>query len=170
MKDEWRLDARSITKYNPVFKDGQGFYKKNEWTGLHQIGQVFDNEQLTFDLYLETEKKYIEASIHFFKFHKTDNIIIRNIEKNDFSEYNFEDKESLLSFYNEIKEGFKISIENLSIVVELCLRNLIWAELFDNKSEETALRFGHDFYMYVNSTRDLNEFFREVEKIGLHVY
>lgn len=170
MEDKWRLDTKSITKYNPVFRDDKGYYTKKEWTGLQQIGQVFDNKQLTFESYSEIENKYIEASICFFKFHKTDNIIIRNIEKNNFNNYHFEDRESLFLLYNKINEGFKISIEDLKIIVKLILRNLIWAELFDNETEKIALRFGYDFYMYFNSYKNLNELFKEVEKLGLYVY
>ena len=71
MNDEWRLTTKSITKYNPIFRDKNGFYRKKDWIGLQDVGKVFDGKLLTFELYSEVEKKYIDASISFFKFHYT---------------------------------------------------------------------------------------------------
>lgn len=170
MDDTWRLTAKSVTKYDPTHRDENGFYTKSEWVSFHQVGQFFDNKLLTFEAYSEVEKKYIEASICFFKFHKTKKIHLKNIEKNDFANYNQKDRESLVLFYHSVTDGFQITVDELNIIVKLILRNLIWAELFDNNSEEIALRFGYDYYMYFNSNENMDELFKSVAKIGLYVH
>ena len=49
MNDKWRYTTTSITKYNPIFRDENGIFKKIEWIGFFQIGQLFDGVKLTFE-------------------------------------------------------------------------------------------------------------------------
>ncbi|NOT91210.1 hypothetical protein [Ferruginibacter sp.] len=169
MTDNWRFKTKSITKYNPLYRDENGNFTKNEWIVFFQIGVVFDERVLTFESYLEVEDKYIKAILLFFKFHNTSKIILNSLEKNSFPEYPYEDKKELLLVYNKLNENHHITQNELPIVAKLILRNLIWAELFDNASKEIAIRFGYDFYMYFNSNKNLDILFPEIEKIGLYV-
>lgn len=50
-----------ITKYNPEFRNEQGFYTKNDWTSISDIGQVFDEGVLTAEDYKQMEDSYIKA-------------------------------------------------------------------------------------------------------------
>ena len=170
MQDNWRYTATSITKYNPVFRDENGYYKKREWIGFSQIGQFYDGEEFTFRSYLETEHKYIQAVIYFFQFHNCKKIILRNVEKYDVSEYKYNDKQELILLFDQITEGYAISIEDLSTVVKLILRELFWADLFCSNSEENAVRFGYDFYMYFNSNTTMAELFVKIKQLGLFIY
>jgi len=170
MNDEWRFTAKSVTKYNPIYRDEEGYYTKEEWIGFFQLGKNINGELLTFDLYLETESKYITAAKWFFQFHGCSHIIIKNVEKNDFSDYQQSDKEHLLEVYNLIKEGFSLSIDDLDNVIKLILRELAWAELICSQDESIAVRFGYDFYMYFNSNRDLNTLIERINKLGLYVW
>ena len=168
MNDKWRYTTTSITKYNPIFRDENGIFKKIEWISFFQIGQLFDGVKLTFESYSKTERKYIKAAIYFFDFHKTEIIVIKNLEKNEFSNYEFLDKEELSSTYDKISEGSFVSIEDLKVVVKLILRGFIWAELFDKNFNEITLRFGYDFYMYFNSNQNLEDLFIKVKELGLY--
>ena len=95
-------------------------------------------------------------------------ILRKNLEKNEFSNCEFLDKEELSSTYDKISEGSFVSIEDLKVVVKLILRGFIWAELFDKNFNEIALRFGYDFYMYFNSNQNLEALFIKVEDLGLY--
>ena len=70
MNNKWK-HCRSITKYNPSFRNEKGHYMKDDWIGFGQIGGVYEGELLTLDSYLQIESKYIKAAYDFFAFHKT---------------------------------------------------------------------------------------------------
>lgn len=170
MTDHWRYTAASVTKYNPLFRNEQGHYLKHEWIGFGQIGETFEGELLTLDSYLHTESKYIEAAYYFFQFHNCDRIVIKDLEKRDTDDYFLDDKEELVAFFNKIEERTIILPDDLSLLIKLILRDIVWAELFCVYSDEVALRFGYDFYMYFNSHLNMKDLFVKVEQLGLYVW
>ena len=170
MNDEWRLNAVSVTKYNPAFRNEKGHYLKDEWIGFGQIGRTFSGELLTLESYLQTEEKYINAASNFFRFHNCDKIVLKSIEKYDIEDYNLDDKNILTSFYHRFSEGETILIGDLEMVIKLILRECMWCELVCSFSEDIAVRFGYDFYMYFNSNTDMRTLFKKVEELGLYVW
>lgn len=169
MIDNWRYTARSVTKYNPTYRDTNGHYTKNEWVGFFQVGKIIDGNPLTLEEYLETENKYIEAAYDFFELHNCDKISLKSLERNDFSSYNLEDKDQLVQIYNRISNNPMIPIEDLGLLVKLILRELVWCELFCPGTSDIAVRFGYDFYMYFNSNRDMTDLFKKIQKLGLYI-
>jgi hypothetical protein len=169
MKDNWRYTARSVTKYNPIYRDENGKYLREEWLGFFQIGKKIGDQVLTFEIYSETESKYIESAILFFKFHNCDKVVIKNVEKNGFGNFQESDKDELLNYYDQIYEGMVLNPEQLNYILKLVLREFLWGEFFCVDSNEIALRFGYDFYMHFNSNKDMGELFKKIKKIGLFV-
>ena len=169
MNDNWRYTANSVTKYNPTYRDNNGRYTSNEWIGFFQVGQVVDGKIITLEEYLQIEGKYIEAAYNFFKFHKCDSILLKNVEKKDIASYSLADKSQLFLFYESISDGQIIPLKDLDLLVQLILRELLWGELFCINNPEIAVRFGYDFYMYFNSNRDMTDLFKEIAKLGLYV-
>jgi hypothetical protein len=170
MNDNWRYTAFSVTKYNPVFRNEKGHYMKHAWIGFGQIGEIFEGEVLTLDSYLQTESKYIKAACYFFQFHKCNSIVIKNLEKRHTDDYFLADKEELVTFFNKINEGATIELDDLSLLVKLTLRDMLWGEFFCTNNDEVALRFGYDFYMYFNSNLDMNDLIVKVGQLGLYVW
>ena len=170
MNDQWRYSAVSITKYNPLFRDENGYYKKEDWLGFFQIGKTFNGEKLTFESYLLTESKYLQAAAYFFEYHSCKAMVVKNIEKNDYSDYTYNDREELILIYNKLTEGAVIPLADLPVLIKLILRELIWAEVYCEGSDDIALRFGRDYYMYFNSGKNMSELFRKTEALGLFVY
>lgn len=170
MNDEWRLTATSITKYNPVYRDEDGLYTKDEWIGFFQVGEVINGEMLTLEDYLQVEEKYIQSAIAFFRFHGCKEIVLNDIEKNEPFQSGLPHSGELQLVYNSLKNGMPVSVEDLGIIIKLILRDYIWAELFSPESDLVAVRFGYDFYMYVNSDKDLDAFFKDVHNTGLFVW
>lgn len=169
MNDNWRFTTKSITKYDPLFRDKDGRYTKEDWMSFSQVGQIVDGHPLSLDSYLSIEEKYIKAGILFFQFHNCHRIIIKNFEKYDFESYNLNDKKELLKYYDSAFEGTVIPIDDLSFFVKLVLRELIWAEFYCENSQGIALRFGHDYYMYFNSNDNMDILFDDVNRLGLFV-
>lgn len=170
MLDEWRLTAKSITKYNPIYRDRDGLYTKNEWIGFFQVGKTINGKKLTLEDYLQVEEKYIQSAIAFFLFHGCKEIVLNNVEKNGPFQSKLSADGELLTVYNVLKDRMIITIEDLGIIIKLILREYIWAELFSIESDLVAIRFGYDFYMYVNSDKDLGTFFKDVHNTGLFVW
>lgn len=170
MEETWRYTAVSVTKYDPIFRNENGHYTKNEWIGFFQIGKKFDDGELTFESYKRMEEKYIQAAMEFFRFHHCDQIFLKNIEKYDMSGYKYDDKAELSDFIDTISEGETASISAIGLLVKVILRELFWGEIFCISSDSIACRFGHDFYMYFNSDRDLNDLFVRVRQLGLYTY
>lgn len=170
MTPEWRHSAKSVTKYNPVFRDERGHYKNEEWVGFFQVGEKINGELLTFVDYSETENRYITAAKLFFQFHNCTCITIKNLERKDISAYQQADKAELLKVYNLIAEGVSFSIGEIDTVLKLILREMVWAELFCDRQEAVALRFGYDFYMYFSSNRRMDVLIEQVTGLGLFVW
>jgi len=169
MEDNWKF-TRSITKYDPAYRNEKGYYMKYEWIGFGQIGEMFEGELFTLDSYLQTESKYIKAAYYFFQFHKCESVIIKNLEKRHTDDYFLDDKEQLVAFFNKINEGTEILLNDLSLLIKLILRDMVWAELFCINSDEVALTFGYDFYMYFNSNVDMSDLFVKEGQLGLYVW
>ena len=170
MDNNWQFTAVEITKYDPAFRDQNHHYTKNEWIGFFQIGKTFEDGVLTFETYLQTEKKYIQAALLFFEFHDCKNITVRTVEKNEFSDYKYEDREQLFLFYNKITEGCSLPVEEAGSLIKLILRELLWAELFCSDSNDIAIRFGYDFYMTFNSNRrDMDDLYNKIKALGLYI-
>lgn len=169
MDNKWK-HGRSITKYNPAFRNEKGHYMKDEWIGFGQIGGVYEGVLLTLDSYLQTESKYIKAAYDFFAFHNCENIIIKSLEKYHADDYNLSDKKELLTFFDNIEEGTIIPLNDLTLLIKLILREIAWAELFCISDDEGALTFGYDFYMYFHSNKDMSELYSKVEQLGLYVW
>lgn len=165
----WRYSAFSVTKYNPAYRDVNGVYQKSEWIGFFQVGKNIDGQILTLEEYELTEEKYLTAAYLFFTFHGCVKVRIENLEKNYSDDYKYPDKEALLALYNKLESGQVYELEDIKAIVKLILRELIWAELFCDKSDEITLRFGYDFYMYFNSGKNMTSLFREIESLGLFV-
>jgi len=173
MNQDWEYTAKSVTKYNPVFRNDEGHYKKEEWIGFFQLGKKTGGDILTYDEYVKIENRYVLAAKLFLSFNNCSDIIIMNLEKqeiDDFSFYFRNDEKGLIETLNAVKEGGIVSGENIDNIIRLILREVIWAELFCKTDESVAVRFGYDFYMYFNSPKKWEILIPEIEKIGLFVY
>lgn len=96
-----------ISKYNPLFRDEDGSYQKNEWTAISDIGKCFDGIVLTDEKYISVEDKYVNAVKLIIKFHSLTSLNVTNL-CHSFSNEEFINlikpysqlySESLLDFY-----------------------------------------------------------------------
>ncbi|MFT3676837.1 MAG: hypothetical protein QM781_13170 [Chitinophagaceae bacterium] len=173
MNQDWEFSAKSVTKYNPVYRDEQGHYEKEEWIGFFQLGRVVSGELLTYDEYVKVENRYVLAAKLFLTFNNCSDIMIVNLEKreiDDFSVYFPNDETGHIKTFTEIKEGAFVSGDDIDNIIRLILREVVWAELVCKTEESVAIRFGYDFYMYFNSPKKWEILIPEIEKIGLFVY
>lgn len=164
------MQIRSITKYDPQFRDKDGNYKNKEWISFYEVGSPIEGEVLTLDNYLKIENKYIDAAISFFEFHNCKEITIKNIEKYNFDGYFLEDMKELVTFFDAATEGIVVSIQGLRTYIILVLREIFWGQFFCIESEDVELKFGYDYYMYFKSNRNMDTLFEQIKKSGLFVW
>lgn len=59
-KNSCKTELR-ITKYDPQYRNELGYYLRDEWTEISDVGRTFEGKLLTANEYLETEARYVEA-------------------------------------------------------------------------------------------------------------
>ena len=155
-----------ITKYNPIFRNKNGDYLKNEWTAFSDIGESFENEKLTFEKYLKTEDAYIAAVILFLECNELDSLTVTHLEKTSpLKNSTFYSKE-MINIFNEVKEGLLVNKNLIESIARLILRETFWCKL---ESEKMYVHFGWDYYMYIESTNFCEKDIEKIEQSGLFV-
>lgn len=137
-----------ITKYNPSNRV-DGVYIADEWTSVSDIGKVFGGIQLSQDVYLKTEKAYIDCCIEL-------------IEKAQISKLSIAQAE----YYSE-NVHFPTNIfstQDICQVITACLREQCWLKLV---AKDFFIHFGYDYYMYIGSVLPSERVVEIAERHGL---
>jgi len=137
-----------VTKYNPMYRDRNDTYVHNEWTSFSDIGKCFEGEQLTLDEYLTSESAYIDVVISSMSEANLKNIKISELEKTWDMMYADVPDLAMEKFYDSLRNGMSIPINEIAILVKLLLREKVWGKLV---SDELEIHFGYDYYMYICS-------------------
>ena len=56
------LKTYRVAKYDPRYRDAKGFYTRDEWTSVSDVGKVYDGVEFTWDAYLQTEDRYVNVA------------------------------------------------------------------------------------------------------------
>lgn len=171
MRQYRKRERTAVTKYSPIFRDELGYYQKEEWTAMSDVGKIYDGKIFTYEEYLEAEAKYVNAVFLTMDFFKSKQLTIKHIFKlkNLKKVKRFKDEKlykNMLCFNaDDVIEG-KDEIEHL---VKLRLREYIGElEVWVDKRTRTEILFGFDYYMYIKTNRDITELCDEIEKNGLY--
>lgn len=165
-----------ITKYNPLFREANGRYTKEDWTSISDIGKKFEGNVLATKDYKSTEDKYVKAVQLIMDYMTTPFVIVTNVRKStddaDFEEtirkYPELYKEIyLMDTYHNITDTMKFSTEKVDSLVRLLLREEIGAEVF----YDTKLKIfiGYDFLMGIHVSKPIDPVVPSIKKMGLFV-
>ncbi|NML37488.1 hypothetical protein HHL17_09830 [Chitinophaga sp. G-6-1-13] len=136
-----------------------------DWTSFSDIGKLFNGVALLLDEYLQTERRYIYAVQCILNSGLQREIQVQKVEK-----YTPENLSGdLLELYHVIQEGGMFPMDALSGLMQLVLREYVWYEIHVIGAAELCVRFGYDYYMYVNGVAQEDTIWEEVRKIGLFV-
>ncbi|MBP1999098.1 hypothetical protein J2Z69_000117 [Paenibacillus shirakamiensis] len=156
-----------ITKYDPVFRDNEGRFKKEEWTSFSDIGRFYEGSQFTITDYLSIESKYINAVTSLMEYMNLFSLKITNVEKyNDSASHNQYISRSMTELLATIKNGDHIDITNVPDLCKLILRNHLWGKL---SMSSMFVHFGYDYYMYIGLQKECPLKLNEIRKAGLFV-
>jgi hypothetical protein len=167
-------DKLSITKYNPIDRNSEGIYLKEEWTSISDIGKFFDGNLFTKEEYLRTERKYIQSVFFIIDFFEVDKIRIQNLYKYTNKKWFKNNKQVNLSkFHSILHSGMIIGIYRtfeIEKIIKIALREIASLEIEINPS--TKITFGYDYYMYLESSelkQGLEPVISKIKKLGLFV-
>lgn len=122
-----------VTKYDPIFRDENGVYTKDEWTDFSDIGKTFSGVVLTAEEYERVESNYIRMCVEVWERQGRPTLHLKDVEKKSFC--------FLLS--RTIKDS-----AHLSAIIRKILRNQLWARVV---GQDFFLHFGYDCYMYIGT-------------------
>ena len=160
MMDQWRYNAIRVTKYNPLFRDESGKYTADDWVSYSDIGREFNGTILTAAAYSRVEQQYIDAVITILRTQELDKVVIKALEK-------YPGGELVSDLYDQLEDGIFIDLEHIPMLMKLVLRDYIWCEL--QIAGDIVIRFGYDFYMYVNGIPKEAGIWQEISSAGLFV-
>lgn len=142
---QWR-----VTKYNPDFRDENGYYTLiEEWTCPSEIGETINGNDFTLEEYHQVEEAYVNSVIKFIEESHIGSLRILQLEC-DISE---EDK--LSSLYEKefekliLKEDSRLHKNEIRLICKMVLRNFLWCKLYSK--DNFFVHFGWDYYMYIGS-------------------
>ncbi|WP_186320415.1 hypothetical protein [Fictibacillus phosphorivorans] len=165
-----------ITKYNPLFRDAEGSFTRDDWTSISDIGKMFDNQELTIEMYKKTEDSYIKAVHLTMDFLNLPHLHARNIIKS-FPDDQFlalindnielYPKDMLHYYFSNVNKTGKITYEDVSKHCRLQLREDLGSALFYPR--KCKLFIGYDYLMSVHSHIQLDPIFESIQNLGLFV-
>jgi hypothetical protein len=146
-----------ITKYHPKYRDTNGFYRKNEWISVDQIGDKFDGELFTAIEYLKTEDNYVKTILLLLDRIKLENLEVDFISRKGiipsfFSTYEYFYVEK--KFASKIKSGYVCSRREIEILIRANLRNDF--DCFFKGDHGTYLHLSWDYYMFFGSEKSVD--------------
>ena len=155
-----------VTKYNPIYRDDEGRYTKNEWISIGDIGNYYEGEELTYDKYVSVENMYIEAVILAMTEANIEYFKITGLEKSGDTINDNTFSSDIKRFYESLKDNMSVSIDDITILVKLILREIVWVRL---ESDILNIHFGYDYYMYFCSKKRLEKTEKIIKEKGLFV-
>ena len=120
-----------VTKYDPAHRV-KGWYTRDEWISVSEIGNTFDGVVLTDAEYRRTEDAYVTSALEFMREAGVDALSVVGLENHDV----------VLAF----ADGAILQSSEYADVVRRLLREQFWCRL---ESPSGFVHVGYDYYMYV---------------------
>ena len=161
---QWR-----VTKYNPAFRDDNGYYTLvEEWTCPSEIGKIINGNEFTLEEYLRVEAAYVDAVIRFLEASNLRSLRILQRSRLIISP---DERKSIL--YESEFDHMHVEVDRIVTTKEirtLCkmvLRNFLFCEFYSK--DQFFVHFGWDYYMYIGSSKNSLAAIEFAEKRGLFV-
>lgn len=143
-----------ISKYDPRYRVS-GTYTRNEWTSVSDIGKRYGEYLFVGKDYLCMENNYISCIMELISYVPGDRFVIRHYEHQGRIPFMLRIKltralKSGLYFLRKPlwKNGQVLSTKDIPAFATDCLRERCWGVIYGKRM---SIRFGYDYYMYVDS-------------------
>lgn len=138
-----------LTKYNPIFRNKAGHYKKEEWTFFAQVDTVVAGQKVTLAEYEQVESAYID-------------VICKLVTDAALGPYRVSDPEG--EFY---AEGDEVYLEQIPALMRAQLREAYWCRLTDPNGY--FIYVGRDYYVYLGLPDEMIDAFDMASKRNLYL-
>lgn len=155
-----------ITKYDPAIRNEYGWYLKDEWTSVGEIGEVFEGIKLDKQTYLKTEASYINAILLIMSELNVTSMQIEEMQTYGFMRSRKLQDKGLRKFYRKIHTGMTLQKDEIVLFAKLALRRLAWGKLINDKM---FIHFGDDYYMYAGTEEPIDKSIQSIHESGLFV-
>lgn len=170
------MERYRLSKYNPIYRDYTGAYKKDEWTAYSDIGNIYDGERFTTEQYLAIEAKYCNAIITILKQQKIKYFQIQDLEmpftlkeiEKVFLEKGLEITESQKRIVKTIQERQIISSKQIREYLTMLLRECFWCVLADIEGG-IYIDVGYDYYIHLTCESIDAQMISNLQKQGIYV-
>lgn len=180
-----------ISKYDPDFRS-EGFYMKDDWVSVEQIGEVIGGHTLSLEEYLSVEAAYCQVLEQILTSYGSENLIINqepfftvneklqesddvsgdNDDQFDLERYLTGVAPYLLGLTKEDALRFPIRHRllrtDISTWIRLCLRDVLGGAAQDVESGLT-IHFAGEFYVFVGLPNLDKICFDQIQRSGLFI-
>lgn len=154
MKHKSLMEWHEIVKYKPENYDSEGRYTVDEWTSISDVGKTYNGKTLTFDEYLATEQKYVDAIRNIVIESGCKCLIVRYIEL--YKSYTikqiksrpYKEDPEIIKLVRTLDMGKRIYLDTLDKVIRMALREYMYVILSSNE-HSLLIESGYDYYMKV---------------------
>ncbi|MFA1642813.1 hypothetical protein AB5N96_08100 [Chryseomicrobium imtechense] len=165
-----------ISKYDPRLRDKSRRYFKEDWTGVGDIGKVYEGEKLTVSDYLKVEDTYvsvIEAILTVMNIPKLHVTNLRRVYSlKELWKYHGHHEglyDSKMIDYFSRAEGKKVvKKQEVETLIRLLLREDLTYLRMGYKDDLTII-IGYDYLMAVETSVPIDSVISEIEQKGLFV-
>lgn len=161
---QWR-----ITKYNPAFRDDNGYFTLvEEWTCPSEIGKIINGNEFTLEEYLRVETAYIDTVIQFLT---ASNLHSLRILQCSSLEISSKERQSILyePEFDKVQVDIDriVTMQEIRTICKMVLRNLLFCQFYSK--DQFFVHFGWDYYMYIGSNKSSFSAIEFAENSGLFV-
>ena len=142
-----------VTKYNPIYRNAQGNFLKQDWTAICDIGRSFDNITLTSEEYNRVETAYAQTAIAFLQ------------ESGDLC-LQVEGLENYGDYPIAFQQGDVLGKDQLEQAFRDVLQERYWCRFAD---DHRFVHFGWDYYMYAGVPIICQQSIEFAQSVGLFV-
>lgn len=161
-----------ISKYNPLYRDENGNYTKDEWTAISDIENYINGEKLSLEEYLDTESKYIKILDSILDELSIEYLYVMELEGQRDSindEYVFNGfTKDIVQMISSLKEGQELNRQEISYIVKGMLREIIWCGLY-SKTVHVIIKSGFDFYINIICPKLSESIIKNAIREGIYV-
>lgn len=155
-----------ITKYDPQDRNEFGYYQKDDWIGISDVGKKFCKKTLTLQTYLKVEDAYAQTIIDIMGYLKLESLTLKNFARLKIVYPELLNQE-MLRIYNNSFDTEQINKEKVHLLTKLLLREEI-AGTFE--SNNMFVRFDYDYYMFIGTSKEISNSLKlKIEKNGLFI-
>lgn len=170
------MNKYRISKYNPLFRDANGRYTKEDWTAISDIGKIFEGNIFTAEEYKSTEDKYVKTVQLIMEYTNVPFIVVSDLRRSsDGADFEKSIKKYLELYnanylkdtYYNIMDNMKFSPEHIDPLIRLLLREELGADVYF----ETQLKvfIGYDYLMGIHISQPIEPIIPKIERMGLFV-